>query len=581
MNNNGAISARTLQRSSRYPELRLTAEHEDLLLASAIAPSVATTRDYKSVDMKATLKKLGFSEPQRIVPGLLLPVFSPLTGEVVLHQYRPDEPRCDASGRFVKYETPRGARMAIDAHPKIREKLADPSVPLFITEGLRKGDSGVSHGLCMVTLLGVWNFIGRNERNGKVVIPELLIIAHNGRQEYIVFDSDVTVKPQVHEAMRWLKGILEHRGARVAPIYLPSGPGGTKVGLDDYLAAGHTVDDLLRLASPDLLPPVADRVAVSLSRNPNAQGQLREHTAVSDLSDLERQSAAVREAEDPFVRIEQAIRDQGYGGNVGPAKLTHLGMTTRVLRMRPGAMPAHLALVGQPSSGKNHSVNVNLRLLPAAAYHLIDAGSPRALIYDSAPLQHRVVIFGEADSLPAGEDNPAASAIRNLLQDHHLHYKVPVRDPKTGKHATQDVDKPGPTVLVTTATRRLGEQLESRLFVIEVPDDQEQLRAALAKQAAVELQGIPDPDPAVVAYQTFLQRRAPWDVIVPFVDVIGTALGRGPVAARVLRDFQKLIALVKATAVIRHPRRDSDSQGRVVASLEDYKPSMAWCVTRT
>jgi hypothetical protein len=45
------------------------------------------------------------------------------------------------------------------------------------------------------------------------------------------------------------------KGAHVFYVYLPSGEGGVKVGLDDYLAQGHTIDDLLGLASPKLRKP--------------------------------------------------------------------------------------------------------------------------------------------------------------------------------------------------------------------------------------------------------------------------------------------------------------------------------------
>ncbi|MFC1980419.1 hypothetical protein ACFLVS_06255 [Chloroflexota bacterium] len=108
--------------------------------------------------------------------------------------------------------------------------------------------------------------------------------------------------------------------------------------------------------------------------------------------------------------------------------------------------------------------------MPNEAYHVIDAGSPRVLIYDDAELQHKVLIFSEADSLPAGEDNPAASAVRNLLQNHHLHYVVTVRDPMTGDYTTREVDKPGPTTLITTSTKSLGTQLMTRLFTLEISD---------------------------------------------------------------------------------------------------------------
>ncbi len=43
--------------------------------------------------------------------------------------------------------------------------------------------------------------------------------------------------------------------ADVRVIYLPSGEGGAKQGVDDYLVAGHSVDDLLGLATTTLKEP--------------------------------------------------------------------------------------------------------------------------------------------------------------------------------------------------------------------------------------------------------------------------------------------------------------------------------------
>ena len=76
------------------------------------------------------------------------------SGEVALWQYRPDSPRVNGKGKAIKYETPAGSRMDIDVPPRIRGQLADPKVPLSITEGVRKADAAVSVGLCCVALLG-------------------------------------------------------------------------------------------------------------------------------------------------------------------------------------------------------------------------------------------------------------------------------------------------------------------------------------------------------------------------------------------------------------------------------------------
>jgi hypothetical protein len=208
-------------------------------------------RAAKTVTVKADLERSGFTSAQRNVPALLIPIYSP-TGQKQLYQARPDNPRIGKNGKPVKYETPKGSSMVLDVHPHVRDKLGDPNVPLFITEGVKKGDALVSHGLCAVALIGVWNWRGTNEHGGKTALVDWEHIALNRRQVYICFDSDVMLKREVYAALVRLKAFLESRGATVKLIYLPSGDGAAKQGVDDYLAAGHTVDDLLDLATEEL-----------------------------------------------------------------------------------------------------------------------------------------------------------------------------------------------------------------------------------------------------------------------------------------------------------------------------------------
>jgi hypothetical protein len=228
----------------------LLSHHAELIAASSISEGVAQARGYRTVTVKAELKELGFSEPQRRTPALLIPIRS-VTGEITTYQIRPDEPRTK-NGKPLKYETPTGAHMVLDVPPASRPMLNNPSVPLFITEGARKADSAVSQGLCCIALLGVWNFRGTNEQGGLTALADWECIALKGRQVYICFDSDVMEKDAVQQAMRRLRSFLELRGANVRLVYLPVGVGGAKVGLDDYFAAGSTVDGLMRLSSTDL-----------------------------------------------------------------------------------------------------------------------------------------------------------------------------------------------------------------------------------------------------------------------------------------------------------------------------------------
>jgi hypothetical protein len=206
------------------------------------------------VETKADLERLGFGRAQRIVPTLLVPVYDE-TGTVALHQHRPDEPRRNGEGKPIKYETPAGARMVVDVPPRVRPQLGDPAVPLWITEGVRKADAAVSAGLACVALLGVWNWRGANTADGKTALAVWESVALKDRQVYVAFDSDVMLKDAVRKALVRLGALLTRRGATVAYVYLPAGPGGTKTGLDEHFARGGTVDELLLLARRDPIEP--------------------------------------------------------------------------------------------------------------------------------------------------------------------------------------------------------------------------------------------------------------------------------------------------------------------------------------
>jgi hypothetical protein len=299
--------------------------------------------------------------------------------------------------------------------------------------------------------------------------------------------------------------------------------------------------------------------------------ELKAQYTNEQLQQLYQEARAVIEANDPLEVIKNAIRELGYGGDIKPAVITYLAVTSRLLEMRTGAMPVHLLLTGPSSGGKSYTLGVIKTLMPTEGYHVIDAGSPRVLIYDEASLEHKALVFGEADSLPAGEDNPAASTIRNLLQDHHLHYEVTIKDSETGDYQTKRVHKPGPTVLITTSTRSLGDQLMTRFFTLEIGDSREQISAALETQAGLETKGIPCPDAGLVAFQSYLQLKAPVKVTVPYALELGAGMAKMASAPRILRDFARLMSLIKAVTLIRHYRRQMDSEGRIVAELADYE----------
>jgi len=219
-------------------------QHAKLLETSAINAGIASRRGYFSVANATALKQLGFSKRQsELVPALVIPLWN-VRGESAFHQARPDRPRLH-DGKPIKYETPSGVRMALDVHPAAQPRLGDPSGPLVVTEGVRKADASLSHGVDAIALLGVWNWRGTNGAGGKAALPDWEHIALDGRDVYLAFDSDAKSKPQVRAALQRLGRFLEARGAVVRLVRLQPATDGGKTGLDDYLAAGGDLGELL------------------------------------------------------------------------------------------------------------------------------------------------------------------------------------------------------------------------------------------------------------------------------------------------------------------------------------------------
>jgi hypothetical protein len=145
----------------------LEERHLQHLLSSGISLEVIKERGYRSTDGGAELLELGFSRDQARLSGLLIPIYSPLGGDP-LWQLRPDEPRREVKGNKVKirkYELAPFSENRLDAHPRIQPQLKNVSIPLWITEGVKKADALISAGECAVALIGVWNFKGQVTRS--------------------------------------------------------------------------------------------------------------------------------------------------------------------------------------------------------------------------------------------------------------------------------------------------------------------------------------------------------------------------------------------------------------------------------
>jgi len=353
--------------------------HRAQLAASGIAPAVIAERGYFSATRIAELKRFGFGEVQCNVPALGIPIYGP-DGKVVLYQSKPDAPRiASKTGKPIKYETPSKARMALDIPPRVRQAAGDPTTPMLVTEGVKKGDSAVSSGcLFVVSLLGVWNWLGTNDDGGKVALAEFDQIALNGRPTYLVFDSDVMRKHATYAALKRIDGYLAYKGTRNRYVYLPEGPNDEKVGLDDFLAAGHTLDDVLALAEDELRPPPADaaregeRIVGAYKETPGGIVHLRDTREGRVETPLTNFAARIvgNVAEDDgaeirrILEVRAVLRGRALTARLTPEKFVAMGWPIELLGSG--------ALVYPGQSAKDHT---------RAAIQLLSEDVPERVIY--------------------------------------------------------------------------------------------------------------------------------------------------------------------------------------------------------
>lgn len=260
----------------------LSAYHRgELEKESAIDPEVIAERGYVTVDRPARnsghaqtlpgvpwsagaegtrdlLRRMGFPSwairEDHYFPGLWIPQYTP-RGERYAGQFKPKSPVPNRDGKRMKYASAKGQNR-LDVHPRwTRDRgqhdaaklpaIQDPSLPLWITEGVKKADALTSRGCVTVALAGVYNW-----RNTHATLGDWEDVRIRGREVWIVFDADTVTKPDVQRAMERLGKWLRAKGAvKVWYLVVPPAVEDSAVkGVDDYFAAGGTLVTLEREA---------------------------------------------------------------------------------------------------------------------------------------------------------------------------------------------------------------------------------------------------------------------------------------------------------------------------------------------
>ncbi len=241
--------------NSATPYAGLTPADAEVLRTRAITPGVANARGIRTITGKEAAA-YGFKGPNAR-PGILIPSFN-TQGEVSGYQTRPHDPPMDDKGKVSKYLWPARTKLHLDVPPASLPVTRDVKIPIIVTESPLKGDAIQSaidpaeYGALAISGVYGWRSQGiplsdfgdipwRTKVHDRVTFH---------RSVYIAFDSDTRTNPNVSRARFEFTEFLRRKGARVYWIDVPPAADGGKQGVDDALAAGHKLDDLIAASTP-------------------------------------------------------------------------------------------------------------------------------------------------------------------------------------------------------------------------------------------------------------------------------------------------------------------------------------------
>lgn len=221
----------------------LADHHLALLAARAVTGHVVERRGYSTITDAAELEALGFSPKQarQLVPGLHIPLYALNGKPATFSKFRPDGLCFDRHWKQIKYASVANSWGSLDALPG-----TILSADLWVSpEGFIKADAMTAVGLPVVAFDGIYGWLYRGEP-----LVGLEALARPGRWFHVVCDSDYRTNPQVAGAMCRLAKWLRSEGAKVRILHPP---GEQKVGVDDFLAAGGSMCQLVEAGRPSLV----------------------------------------------------------------------------------------------------------------------------------------------------------------------------------------------------------------------------------------------------------------------------------------------------------------------------------------
>lgn len=251
----------------------------------------------------------------------------------------------------------------------------------------------------------------------------------------------------------------------------------------------------------------------------------------------------------------------GYIGEDNNKKLLYLAFTSRVLDKS-----ISIIVKGKSAAGKSSLVENILQLFPTDDIKDFSYITPKALVYSENDLSHKILYIKEHQ----GGQNSDYS-IRTIISEGEISIMVPVKDPTTGSFETKEkrIKATGMVFIQTTTKDRINAENQTRVFDLFLDESEDQTKKILKETARNASKENKNYESKLKIFRCAQKLLKKYEVIIPFAEELVDAF---PVNnLRVRRDFQRVISLIKANALLNQLKRNKKDEFSIYANLDDLE----------
>ncbi len=265
-------------------------------------------------------------------------------------------------------------------------------------------------------------------------------------------------------------------------------------------------------------------------------------------------------------RVAQDVSTVGVAGESDLVVTLYLVGTSRLLKK-----PLASVVQGSSSSGKSYIIETTAQLIPPESQLNATQMTPKALAYmPPGSLKHRLVVGGERSRRQDKYTDDSTRYLRELLSSGKISTAVPKKT--SDGNETEFITQEGPIAFIESTTRvQFFDEDANRMLLLNTDEGTLQTQRVLDASGRAHSTGCSRADrERVIAKHHAAQRMLKQvDVVIPFADRISRRFPPDRVEAR--RAFPKLLSMIQAVCLLHQFQRETDEQGRLIATEADYR----------